>query len=163
MDIIMLKEVEKVGDANEIVKVKDGYARNYLIPQKLAVVANDSNRRSLASKLRALDKKENARLSEYNDIVAKVGGKTLKMTVKAGTSGRIFGSVNAAQVSAALHEQFGVTVDRKKIVLEDIKEIGDHTATLNLHKEVSTTVIVHVAAEGAVEAVAEATEAVAEA
>ena len=149
MEIIMLQDVDKVGEKHQVVKVKDGYGRNYLIPKGMAVVANSSNRGILAARLRSLDKKENAMLGEYQAASSKINGKTLTITAKAGNSGKIFGSVNAAQVAEALKAEFDVTIDRKKIVLEDIKEIGTFTAVVNLHKEVIANVTVEVVAEAA--------------
>jgi large subunit ribosomal protein L9 len=160
MEVILIKDVEKVGDRNEIVKVKAGFGRNYLIPQKLAIVANDSNRRTLAAWLRSIDKKQNAMLGTYQEMAAKVAGKTLTMVTKAGPSGRIFGSIGAVQIAAELNAKFGLNVDRKKVILaEDIKDLGEHTVTLNLHKEVMPTFTVSVISEEA--PVAVATEAVA--
>ncbi len=148
MDIILLKDVDKVGEKHTIVKVKDGYGRNFLIPQKLAMVANDSNRRSLDAIRRSVDKKENALLSVYQEMAAKVNGKTMTLHVKAGANGKIYGSVGAQQIAHQLKEQFGLEVERKKIVMEDVKELGTYTATLKLHKEVNPTFTVEVAGKG---------------
>lgn len=144
MDIILLQDVDKVGEKYDIVKVRDGYGRNYLIPQGLAVVANDSNRRKYASIVRALDKKESARLGEYKATAAQIEGKTIKITAKAGSSGKLFGSVDAGQIAAAIKEQLGVEVERKKVVCEPLKELGTHIAAVNLHKEVSAQLNVEV-------------------
>jgi large subunit ribosomal protein L9 len=152
MDIILLKDVEKVGEQYQTVKVKDGYGRNYLIPKGLALVANDSNRRKYASIIRALDKKESAKLGEYRAIADKLEGKTVKITAKAGSSGKLFGSVDNVQIAAAINEQLGVDVDRKKVVCEPLKELGTHIAAVVLHKEVSAQVNVEiVSAEATVE------------
>ena len=139
MDIILLKDMDKVGEKHTIVKVKDGYGRNYLIPQGIAMVANDSNRRSLAAIKRSVDKKESAMLGTYEAIADKINGKTLTISAKAGATGKIYGSVGQAQVAAALKEQFGVEVERKKIVIDDVKELGTYTGSVKLHKEVIPT------------------------
>jgi large subunit ribosomal protein L9 len=154
MNIILLKDVEKVGEQYETVKVRDGYGNNFLIPQGLAVVANDSNRRKYASIIRALEKRDMAKLGEYQAVAAQLNGKSVKIVAKAGSSGKLFGSVDNNQVAAAIAEQLGVPVDRKKVVIEAIKEIGTHTASVVLHKQVIATVNVDVVAVG--EAVAEA-------
>ena len=159
MNIILLKDVEKVGEQYQTVKVRDGFGNNFLIPQGMAIVANDSNRRKYASIIRALDKRDMAKLGEYQAVAAQLNGKTVKITAKAGSSGKLFGSVDSIQVTAAIAEQLGVTVERKKVVMEAIKEIGTHVASVVLHKEVIASVNVEVAAVGA-EAVVE--EAVAE-
>jgi len=141
MDIILLKELDKVGGKHEIVKVKDGYGRNFLIPQGLAIVANAGNRKMLNELVKQEDKKESKRLDEYKEMAAKLDGVTLKIGAKAGTSGKIFGSVTNVQIANALKEQAGIEIERKKIVLEEeVKSIGTYTAKLNLHKDVQSSV-----------------------
>jgi large subunit ribosomal protein L9 len=162
MNIILLKDVEKVGEQYQTVKVRDGYGNNFLIPQGMAIVANDSNRRKYASIIRALDKRDMAKLGEYQAVAAQLNGKTVKIVAKAGSSGKLFGSVDNNQIAAAIAEQLGVTVERKKVVIEAIKEVGTHTASVVLHKEVVAAVTVEVVAVGA-EEVAAPVEAVAEA
>ena len=158
MNIILLKDVEKVGEQYQTVKVRDGYGNNFLIPQGMALVANDSNRRKYASIIRALEKRDMAKLGDYQAVAAQLNGKTVKIVAKAGTSGKLFGSVDANQIAAAIAEQLGVTVERKKVVIEPVKEVGTHTASVVLHKEVIASVTVEVVAVGSetvVEAVAE--------
>jgi large subunit ribosomal protein L9 len=141
MDIILLKELDKVGGKHEIVKVKDGYGRNFLIPQGRAIVANAGNRKMLNELVKQEDKKESKRLDEYKEMAAKLDGVTLKIGAKAGTSGKIFGSVTNVQIANALKEQAGIEIERKKIVLEEeVKSIGTYSAKLNLHKDVQTSV-----------------------
>jgi large subunit ribosomal protein L9 len=106
MDIILLKDIDNLGDKHEIVKVKPGYGRNYLIPQGLAVNANAVNRKKLDSIIAEEDAKEATRLDEYKAIAARLEGQTLKIAVKAGTSGKIFGSVTNVQIAQALKENF---------------------------------------------------------
>ena len=163
MEIILLKDIEKVGEQYQTLKVKDGYGRNFLIPKGMAVVANDSNRRKYASIIRALDKRDSARLGEYRAIADKLEGKTVKIIAKAGSSGKLFGSVDNSQIAAAIKEQLGVELERKKVVCEPLKELGTHIAIVVLHKEVSAQVnveIVAVSAEPTAEAVvAETSEA----
>jgi large subunit ribosomal protein L9 len=144
MDIILLKDVEKVGEQYETVKVKDGYGRNFLIPKGLALVANDSNRRKYASIIRAMDKKESAKLGDYRAIADKLEGKTVTIVTKAGSSGKLFGSVDNVQIAAAIKEQLGVELERKRVVCEPIKELGTHVASVVLHKEVSAQVTVEI-------------------
>ena len=147
MDIILLADLEKVGDKHEVVTVKDGYGRNYLIPQGLALIANATNMKKLDDLKAKEAAAEAAKVDEYKAIAEKLEGQTLKIGAKAGASGKIFGSVNALQISQALAEQFEVEVPRKKIDLEDVKELGEYTATLNLHPEVVTELKIEVAAE----------------
>ncbi|MCO6487410.1 MAG: 50S ribosomal protein L9 [Phaeodactylibacter sp.] len=137
MDIILLDDVDKVGEKHEIVSVKPGYARNYLIPQGLALVANDTNRGKLDDIKRKEAEELAARKAEFEEIAAKLVGQVLRIGAKAGTSGKIFGSVTNVQISAALKDQFEIEVDRRKIKLpEEIKVLGEYSIDLDLHPEV---------------------------
>lgn len=147
MDIILLADLDKVGDKHEVVTVKNGYGRNYLIPQGLALIANATNMKKLDDLKAKEDAAEAAKVDVYKDIATKLEGKTLNIGAKAGTSGKIFGSVTTIQIVQALKEQFDVEVLRKKVSLEDIKEVGSYTATLNLHPEVVVELPIEVAAE----------------
>ena len=141
MDIILLKDMDKLGDKHSVVSVKPGYGRNYLIPQGVGVVANAVNRKKLDTLIAEEEARESARLEEYRSLAQQMEGKTLKIGVKAGTTGKIFGSVTSVQVSQALKDQLGLEVERKKIVLpEEVKDLGTYQATINLHKEVSTKI-----------------------
>ncbi|MEY4926588.1 MAG: ribosomal protein l9p [Bacteroidota bacterium] len=141
MQIILLTDVENLGNANEVATVKDGYGRNFLIPRGMAVVANKTNLANLKELVRQHDARENKMLGTYQDLAAKATNVTLRITAKAGESGKLFGSVNASHIVDALASQAGVTIDRKKVTLnEDVKELGSYTATLKLHKEVQPIV-----------------------
>lgn len=141
MEIILLKELDKVGYKHEVVKVKNGYARNFLIPQGLAVIANADNMKKLDSLKEKEAQAELAKLDIYKEMAAKLEGQTLKIPVKAGTSGKIFGSVNNTQVVTAIKETFDMEIERRKVQLpEDIKEVGTYPAVLNLHDEVKANV-----------------------
>ncbi|MEZ4950860.1 MAG: 50S ribosomal protein L9 [Saprospiraceae bacterium] len=141
MEIILLQDIEKVGEKHTIVKVKPGFARNYLIPQKMAIVANDTNRGRLDELRRRADAVEQKKILAAQQIAAQLEGKTLKIGAKAGTSGKIFGSVTNIQIAAALNDQLGIEVDRKSVVVPDeVKELGTYTADINLHKEVEVKV-----------------------
>ena len=141
MNIILLKDIDKLGDKHDIVSVKPGYGRNYLIPQGIAVNANAVNRKKRESLIAEEDARESARLDDYKAMAAQLEGQTLKIGVKAGTSGKIFGSVTSVQIAQALKEQLGLEIERKKIHLaEEVKELGTYSADLNLHKELSTKI-----------------------
>ena len=141
MDIILLQDVEKVGDKYELVNVKDGFARNYLIPQKLAVIANDSNKKRLAEMQRREEEHAEKRLEEFQEIADKLKETVLTIGAKTGTSGKIFGSVTNVQIAQALKDQEDIDVDRRKIELEEeVKALGTYTATLHLHKKVDAKV-----------------------
>jgi large subunit ribosomal protein L9 len=132
MEIILIKDVDHLGAANELVKVRNGYARNFLIPQKLAVEASPSNRKQLEERRKLILKKEQELLSAFNEVIAKLQESPLKIGAKTGTSGKIFGSVTPLQLSRAIREQKGYEIDRKKIHINDeVKELGTYKAILD--------------------------------
>jgi large subunit ribosomal protein L9 len=114
MDIILIQDVDNLGGKNETVKVKNGYARNFLIPRKLAVEANPSNRKQLEERLKVVKKKEDQMLAQMNSVIAKLNEAPLKVGAKTGTSGKIFGSVTPLQISRAIRDQKGYEIDRKE-------------------------------------------------
>ncbi|NJB87473.1 large subunit ribosomal protein L9 [Lewinella marina] len=137
MKVIMLQDVDKVGDKHEVIEVKDGFGRNYLLPRGLAIIGNKSNMGRLEEMIRRENAQEQKKLDVYRDIAKKLEGKTLRVGAKSGTSGRIFGSITQLQIRNLLQEQFGVDVERKKIVLpEEAKELGTYKFTMRLHPEV---------------------------
>lgn len=141
MEIILLNDIDNVGDKHTIVKVKDGFGRNYLLPRGLALEANSTNRRKLAELIRIEDARESKRLDEYRDIARQLANATLRIGAKAGTSGKIFGSVTNVQLASAIKEQLQLEIERRKIeVPEDVKTLGTYTANINLHKEVKASV-----------------------
>jgi large subunit ribosomal protein L9 len=149
MEIILLKNIEKVGKKFEIVKVKDGYGRNFLIPQGMAIVANKNNRNNLESFKRREAAMLNSKLDSFKAIAEKLQGKVLRITAKAGASGKIYGSVTTADVSQALLNQLGVEVDKRVVELpEHIKMLGSYTVTLDLHPDVDAKVNIEVVGEG---------------
>lgn len=148
MEIILLQDIDKVGEKHTIVTVKDGYGRNYLIPKGLALVANKTNRSKLDELKRREAEVEAKVVAEHQAVADRLKDLVLKIGAKAGTSGKLFGSVTSIQIAAALKEQAGVDVDRKKIIIEeDIKELGSYTAVLDLHKKVDAKVQFEVIAE----------------
>lgn len=148
MDIILIKDVDNLGGAHEIVKVRNGYARNYLIPQKFAVEASPSNLKQLEERMKQIRKKEEAMLKEVNAVIAKLKDGALKLGAKTGTSGKIFGSVTTLQLTRAIREQKGYEIDRKKISIpEEVKELGTYKATIDFGNGNSTEVEFEVVAE----------------
>lgn len=150
MEIILKQDVNKLGYKDEIVKVKDGYANNYLIPQGYAVVATSSNKKILAENLKQRAfKEEKLRkdAEEYAASLAKVEG--LRIAAKASESGKIFGSVNTIQIADAIKAQFGIDVDRKKISIvgDAIKELGNHKVVISVYKDIKPEISFEVFAE----------------
>ncbi|MDF2189373.1 50S ribosomal protein L9 [Paraflavitalea sp. CAU 1676] len=148
MDIILIQDVDNLGGANEVVKVRNGYARNFLIPQKFAVEASPSNLKQLEERMKQIRKKEAAMLKEVNAVIAKLKDGVLKLGAKTGTSGKIFGSVTSLQLSRAIREQKGYEIDRKKIsIVDEVKELGTYKATVDFGNGNSTEVEFEVVAE----------------
>ena len=146
MEIILIQDVDNLGGKNETVKVKNGYARNFLIPRGLAVEANPSNRKQLDERLKVVKKKEAQMLAQFNNVVAKLNEAPLKVGAKTGTSGKIFGSVTPLQISRAIRDQKGYEIDRKKIhITDEVKELGSYKAAIDFgngqHAEVAFDVV----------------------
>ena len=148
MEVILIQDVDNLGAANELVKVRNGYARNYLIPQKLALEANPSNRKQQEEKTKQLQKKEAKMLADLNLVIAKLKEAPLKIGAKTGTSGKIFGSVTSLQLTRAIREQKGYDIDRKKIhIVDDVKEVGTYKASIDFGNGNSTEVEFEVVGE----------------
>jgi len=149
MELILLQDVQNLGYADDLVKVKDGYGRNYLIPQGFAVLANPSRKKALAETLKQRAFKIEKIRKEAEFLAGKIEGLTLKIYTKASEKGTIFGSVNTIAVANALKEQHNIDIDRKKIFLKEdhIKELGNYTAQIQLHKEFKVIVNLEVLAE----------------
>jgi len=141
MEIILLKDIDTLGERHEVVNVKPGFARNYLIPSKLALTANATNKAKL-EKLRSEEASHEAdRIADFKALAVKLEGQVLRIGAKAGTTGKIFGSVTNVQIMQALKDQMGIDVIRKKIELpEEVKVLGSYTATINFHAQVHSTV-----------------------
>lgn len=147
MEIILKQDVQGLGYKNDVVKVKPGYGRNYLIPNGFGLIANDSNKRMVAENVRQVAHKAAKIKDEAVAIAAKIGELTLELKTKAGETGKIFGAITSLQVSDALKAK-GFDVDRKKIFFkEQPKELGDYTVNLDLHKEVKHEIKIKVVAE----------------
>lgn len=149
MNIILLKDVEKLGYADDVVTVKNGYALNYLIPQGYAVVKSDSNLRELNNRLKVKEKKEAKLLERLQEITARLQDATLKIGAKVGSTDKIFGSVTSHHVAEAIRNVASVEVDRRKInILEgEVKTLGAYTAEVTIGKDHKVTVKFEVVAE----------------
>jgi len=148
MEIILIQDVNNLGGANELVSVKNGYARNFLIPQKMAVEASPSNLKQLEERLKQLKKKEEKMLADINKVIAALQDGAVKIGAKTGTSGKIFGSVTNVQIAKAIREQKNLEIDRRKIhILDEIKEIGTYKARVDFGNGHDTEISVEIAAE----------------
>ncbi len=132
MQVILIQDVNNLGGANELVTVKNGYARNFLIPSKLAIEASPSNLKQLDEKVKQQKKKEAKLLAEINSVIATLQSSPLKIGAKTGTSGKIFGSVTSVQIARAIKEQKGYEIDRRRItILDEVKELGSYKAKID--------------------------------
>ena len=149
MEVILKQDVPNLGYTNEKVNVKPGYARNFLIPQGIAILATETNKKILAENLKQKAFKEDKVRNEAEELAKGLKDITVKIGAKAAESGKIFGSVNAIQIAQALKDQFKFDVDRKKIHVdgEHIKELGTYKARIILHKEVQLDINFEVFAE----------------
>ena len=147
MEVILKQDIKKLGEKDDVVTVKPGYGRNYLIPQGFAELATQSAKKVLAENIRQAQFKQDKIKKDATELAAKLDGVKLSIGAKAGDSGKIFGSVNSIQVADALKKQ-GFEVDRRRITFEeDPKTVGEYLANLNLHKEVKVQVPFEVVAE----------------
>ena len=147
MKLVLLQDVKSLGKKNDIVTVNDGYARNFLIPKKLGVEATAANLNNLKVQ------KENAafqaaeQLKAAQELASKIGSVKLEMPVKVGGNGKLFGALSSKEIADAMKEQFGIEMDKKRIVLDEpIKEVGERTVLVKLHKDVTAKLALNVKA-----------------
>ncbi len=148
MEVILKQDLDNLGYADEIVKVKPGYGRNYLIPRGLATIATESNKKMLAETVKQRAHKAQKIRGEAESVAKQLEAMVLKIGAKVGDSGKIYGSITALQIADALAKH-NVIVERKKIHLDEdhIKALGTYTATVNLHKDLKVKVTFEVVAE----------------
>ena len=147
MEVILKQDVKNLGDKDDVVTVKPGYGRNYLLPKGFAILATTSARKVLAENLKQAQFKQDKIRKDADDIAARLECVKLTIGAKAGETGKIFGAINTIQVADALKKE-GFDVDRRKITFDaDPKFVGEYTANINLHKEVKVKVPFEVVAE----------------
>lgn len=149
MDVILLQDVQKLGSKDEIVKVRSGYGRNYLIPRQFAIIASDSNKKVLAERVKQQSLKREKNKQAAVTLAEKLKSKTLKIGAKVGKSGKIFGSVTTIQIADSIKQLHGTEIERKLISIDEdmIKQTGTYKAIINLHPEVKTEVSFEVVEE----------------
>jgi large subunit ribosomal protein L9 len=147
MEVILREEIEKLGRRGDVVKVASGYARNYLLPKRLAVAATDSNKKIVEQEKQSYLRRESKEIGDASDLAKMMANVEVTIAQKAGENDQLFGSVTSQDVAAAL-ERAGYTIDRRKVNLEEpIKSLGDYKVTVKLHREVSVELPVHVIKE----------------
>ena len=149
MEIILLQDVTNLGYKDDIVKVKNGYANNYLLPQGMAIIATASNRKQHEETMRQRARKEENIRKQAENLQAAVNEKTVRIIAKVGENGHLFGSVTSDQIAEALKEQHNYDVDRKKIAVDGakLKEVGTFPVQINIYREIKATVNVEIVAE----------------
>ena len=147
MKIILLEDVKSVGKKGDLVELKDGYARNFIIPKKLGVEATDQNLNTLKLQNQNKEKIAKQQLDEAQAFAAEIEKMTVKLEIKAGEGGKTFGSISSKEIAKGVSEQYGREIDKKKIQLSDaIKTGGTHEVTVKLHPKVAAKLKVHVVA-----------------
>lgn len=145
MEVILLEDVKSLGKKGQVVKVNDGYARNFLLPKKLGVEANNQNRNNLKLQKANDEKIAQEKLAQAKELAAKIEEKPVVLKIKAGEGGRTFGAVSTKEIAKEAEEQLGLSIDKKKMNMkEPIKSLGTHNVQVKLHKEVSATLVVKV-------------------
>lgn len=148
MKVILQQEVKKLGKQGDILEVSEGYARNFLLPKKLAIPATNANINAITQQKASEAHKTQKLLDEAKVMASQLGKVEVTIPVKAGEGGKIFGSVTAKDIADALNVQHGVEIDKRKIDLKDaIKSLGTTTVAIKIHAEVSSQIQVHIVAE----------------
>ena len=144
MDLILREDVEKLGTRGQLVKVSPGYARNFLLPKKLAVAATESNKKIVEQERQAHLRREAKEVSDATDLGKMMADVSVTISQKAGENDQLFGSVTSKDIAEALEKQ-GYTIERRKIVLDEpIRTLGEFKVPLRLHREVTTEIAVRV-------------------
>lgn len=144
MKVILLADIKSVGKKGEVINASDGYARNFLFPKKLAMEATDDNLHVLNQKKENERKKKLAQIEEAQKEASDLKGKVVKIYTKSGEGGRLFGSITSKDIAEALKEQYKVVIDKKKIVTETLRQLGNYEVEVKLYPEVSTKITVSI-------------------
>ena len=147
MEVILREDIDNLGTRGSVVKVASGYARNFLLPKKMAVAATESNKKIVEQERQAHLKREAKEAGEATDLAKLMAAVEVTIAHKAGENDQLFGSVTATDIATSLEKQ-GYTIDRRKVHLDEpIKKLGDYKATVKLHREVTVEIPVHVVKE----------------
>ncbi len=146
MKIILLQDEKKLGKKGDIIEASDGYARNYILPKKIGVEATAANLNDLKLHRANEDKLAKERLEAARELAADLENKTVEVQIKGGEGGKIFGSVSSKEIAAACREQYGIELDKKKLILpEALKSLGTYEVNVKLHPQVTAKLKVHIA------------------
>ena len=144
MKVVLLQDVKGLGKKGELVNASDGYARNFLFPRKIAMEANTQAMSELKNRESAQKHKTEMEIAAAKDTAAKLEGKTLKLTAKAGSNGKLFGSVTTKDIAELIKKEFDIAIDKKKVVAEDIKTFGVYPVEVKLYNGISASLFVSV-------------------
>ena len=145
MDIVLLEDVKALGKKGQVVKVNDGYARNFILPKKLGIEATTKNLNDLKLQKANEEKLLAEQLEAAKELAAKIGEASITLTIRAGEGGRAFGSVSGKEIAQAIQSQLGYDIDKKKLILpEPLKTFGSHEVPIKIHKDVTAKLIVKV-------------------
>jgi len=148
MQVILIQDVNNLGGVNEVVNVRNGYARNFLFPRQMAIEASPTNMQQLDERLKQQKKKEEKMLAEVTKVVEVLKQSPVKIGAKTGTSGKIFGSVTSVQIARAIRDQKGYEIDRRRIhLVDDVKELGNYRAKIDFGNGQDTEIELEVVAE----------------
>ena len=139
MQIILLETLNKLGKAGEVVSVKDGFAKNFLIPQKKAIIANKKNLNDLNSKMSQINENNMKKISEANELKAKLDGKEINIQMEANEDGNLYGNLGPRQIRDRLVNDFSIDIEPGNIVLDNTSTIGSHNVTLRIYDDISAT------------------------
>ena len=140
MQIILLESLTKLGKAGEIVNVKDGFARNYLIPQKKAIVANKKNKLNLADKMSQISENNQIKIEDAENLKSKIEGKTIKIDMEANDDGKLYGAINQKFIVEQVKQSLSIELQAESIILYPIKSIGDYEVKLRLYDEIQASI-----------------------
>ena len=139
MQIILLETLNKLGKAGEVVSVKDGYAKNFLIPKQKAIIANKINLENLTTKMSQINENNEKKTKEANDIKSKLNEKLLKIKMEANEDGNLYGNVTHKQIIKLINEEFSINLTPENIILENLRVLGKHVITIRLYDNISLT------------------------
>ncbi|MDP4177953.1 MAG: 50S ribosomal protein L9 [Bacillota bacterium] len=144
MKVILLGDIKGVGKKGQVINASDGYARNYLFPKKLAEEATDNNIHSLNLKNEAERRKKLAEIEAAQKLADEIKGKEVKIAVKSGENGKLFGSITGKDISDELNKQYKFNIDKKKIVADTIRQLGTYDVEIKIYPEISTKIKVNI-------------------
>ncbi len=144
MKVVLLQDVKGKGKKGELCNVSDGYARNFLFPKKLAIEADNAALNELKNREESAAHHKKEEIAAAKETAAKLDGKTVSITAKAGAGGKLFGSVTSKEIAAEIKAKLGIEIDRKKMNVADIKNFGDYTAEIKLYQGITAKITVNV-------------------